>query len=151
MPLDHVVRRIQTAYPRIYLACHVEHRPSSRRGAALSDKDSRILAHLDGVEPVSAADLARHLAIRPSTLSEALDRLVDRGLVSRQTRADDRRRVDLRLTGPGTDAMQQSSVLDTTRLARLLERLSDTEREQAAAGLELLAAAASRASDDRSV
>jgi DNA-binding MarR family transcriptional regulator len=143
--LRELVLRIQAAYPRVYLACHTSHQRVGEHGDELSDKDNRILAHLDANRPTSASELAEHLGIRRSTLSAALDRLVERGFVARDARADDRRRVDLRLRPAGAEAMGRSSVLDAERLSTLLERLSPAERADAVRGLELLADAARRA------
>jgi DNA-binding MarR family transcriptional regulator len=145
--LEKQILSVQAAFPRIYLACHQQHQPVGHRGETLSDKDSRILAHLDGERPLAPAALAKHLRIQRSTLSEALDRLVKRGLVSRAIRADDRRRLDLRLTERGAAAMSGSSVLAPDRLARLLEALSPAERVLAVQGLELLAEGARRLSE----
>lgn len=142
--LSDAILRIQQAYPRVYLACHTSHQPVSRRRETLSDKDSRILAHLDREHPSTPAELAEHLRIRRSTLSEALDRLVSRGFISREQRTDDRRRLDLRLTAEGAAAMSESSVLDPRRLETLVGQLSAAERDQAVRGLELLADAAFR-------
>ena len=58
------VRRIQRAYPQLYLACHVEH-TTRRRRHGLSDRDSSVLAHLDELSPVTPGKLAAHLGVGP--------------------------------------------------------------------------------------
>lgn len=62
--------RIQSAYPRIYLACHSRHQKSQR--------DGTLLAHLSEREPASQSDLGRHMGVAKSTLSEALFRTASR-------------------------------------------------------------------------
>lgn len=134
---DHV-RRIQRAYPQLYLACHVEH-TTRRRGHGLSDRDSSVLAHLDELSPVSAGTLATHLGIGPSTMTEAIDHLEELGLALR-TRVG--RKAMLRITRAGIEQMQATSVLDADRLAALVASIPARQREAAVRGIELLATAA---------
>jgi DNA-binding MarR family transcriptional regulator len=132
------VRRIQRAYPQLYLACHVEH-ATKRRDHGLSDRDSSLLSHLDELAPVTAGALAKHLGVGPSTVTEAIDRLEEAGLVERTRRG---RKVELRITAAGIARMQDSSVLATERVALLLEKVPAHQRAAAIRGLELLAIAA---------
>jgi DNA-binding MarR family transcriptional regulator len=134
------VRRVQRAYPQIYLACHVEH-TTRRRDHGLSDRDASVLAHLDELAPVSAGALARHLGIGASTLTEAIDRLEAKRLAERTRRG---RRVELRITRAGVALMQASSVLDAARVEAMLAAVPARERAAAVRGIELLAAAARR-------
>lgn len=141
-PDDPLVRRVQRAYPQIFLACHVHHTTSARTHG-LSQRDADVLAHLDQHSPVTAGDLARHLGVAASTLSEAIDGLEARGLAERRRAGGgDRRRVELRITKSGVAAMQAGSVLDTARVAALLAEVSPRERDAAVRGLERIAAAA---------
>jgi DNA-binding MarR family transcriptional regulator len=136
---DHV-RRIQRAYPQLYLACHVEH-TTRRRGHGLSDRDASVLAHLDELSPVRAGTLAKHLGIGASTMTEAIDHLEQLGLVERRRAG---RTVELRITKAGVEQMQSTSVLDAERLDALLARVPARDREAAVRGIELLAEAARR-------
>ncbi|HEY5946664.1 MAG TPA: MarR family transcriptional regulator [Kofleriaceae bacterium] len=134
------VRRVQRAYPQLYLACHVEH-TTRRRGHGLSDRDSSVLAHLDELSPVSAGTLAKHLGIGASTMTEAIDHLESLGLVERRRIG---RKVELRITRAGIEQMQSTSVLDAERLAALIARIPPAQRNTAVRGIELLAEAARR-------
>ena len=140
------VRRVQRAYPQLYMACHVDH--VTRRRDGLSERDSALLAHLDELAPVSAGVLAKHLGVGPSTITEAVDRLEGLGLVERTRRG---RKVELRITSQGIALMQSSSVLDTARVAALLAAVPAKRRADAVRGLELLATAARRLMATRSV
>jgi len=133
---DHV-RRIQRAYPQLYKACHVDH--VTRRRDGLSERDAALLAHLDEVSPVSAGKLAKHLGVGPSTVTEAIDRLEDHGLVERTRRG---RKVELRITQEGIAFMQSTSVLDTARVGELVAAVPAAKRAAAVRGIELLAEAA---------
>ena len=132
------VRRIQRAYPQLYLACHVEH-TTRRRDHGLSDRDSSVLAHLDELSPVNAGALAAHLGVGPSTVTEAIDRLAAKGLVERIRRG---RTVQLRITKEGIACMQSSSVLDADRVGAMIAAIPPRHRAAALHGIELLATAA---------
>ena len=133
-----LVRRVQRAYPQLYLACHVEH-ATRRRGHGLSDRDSSLLAHLDELAPVTAGALAKHLGVGPSTITEAIDRLERKQLVERTRRG---RTVELTITPAGIAAMQDASVLATDRVAALLDQVPAAQRAAAVRGIEVLADAA---------
>jgi len=49
----------------------------------------------------TAAELARELYIDSAAMTRMVDRLEKRGLIDRMPRGDDRRVINLRLTGPG--------------------------------------------------
>jgi DNA-binding MarR family transcriptional regulator len=137
--MDDPVRLVLAAYPQIYHACHIQHPRRRTNAASLSARESWILGHLDLTRPMSAGALAKHLSLRPSTVSEAIKRLEQLGYVRRRAVDQDRRRKQLFLTGLGAEAMKAGSVLDAGREARLLEQLPRAERSAAVRGLGLLA------------
>ena len=136
------VRRVQTWYPQIYLACHIDHKRSRATTTGISPRDSSLLAHLDERAGTSPAALARHLGIGAPTLSAALKRLARLGYVTQARDPRDARRVEVRLTPAGAQAMSASSVLEASRVKTLLRRLTPAERARALDGLGLLARAA---------
>jgi DNA-binding MarR family transcriptional regulator len=71
------------------------------RDEGLSQGESHILAQLAASGPATIAALHRGLAHKRSTLTSILDRLVDRGLVTRQVSADDRRSFIIAPTAKG--------------------------------------------------
>lgn len=133
---------IQRAYPQIWFACHLEHRTRSSSQDGLTDREAGILAHLDVIDGALAAQVARHLGIGKSTLSAQLKRLTELGLVRLGRGARDQRERPVHLTAKGRRAVVARSPLDRERVAALLRRLTPREREQAVAGLDLLARAA---------
>ncbi len=138
---DHVLAVI-TAYPQVYHACHRQH-PRTRSGRQrLNVRDEWILGHLSRTSPTSPGRLAKHLAMSPSTVSEAVHRLERLGCVSRRPVEGDRRRHDLFLTDRGAEVLAGSSVLDRERVRRMLAQLPAADRARAAEGLALLAQAA---------
>lgn len=129
-------------YPQIYLACHIDHVRKRSSAYALSDRDSSILSHLSQTAQITAATLARHIGVQPSTLSAALKRLQALGYIERELSPDDRRVHRLALTARGEIAMAATSVLDPARVTAMLARLSVGDRARVVAGLVLLAGAA---------
>ena len=137
------VETVLRCYPQIYFACHRRHVRDEATREVLSAHQAGILDHLDDVEATSLLDLARHMGVTPSTMSLTVDRLERGGYVRRERSAEDRRRVDLRLTPAGVRIKRQQKVLEPELVAAMLQRLSERKREQALRGLELLAEAAS--------
>jgi DNA-binding MarR family transcriptional regulator len=142
--VEDFVTEMQILYPRIYMACHVDHVRARSSASRISARDSAILAHLSLKQFQSPGALAKHLEVSASTLSEALHNLVSLGLVSVSTHPDDDRRAEFRLTENGRGAMKDASVLDSDRVAALFERLSKEDRRRAIEGLRILADAALR-------
>lgn len=144
MPLREAVLRVQRAYPRIYLACHTRHQNARTTGERLSQRDGSILAHLSGEGLVAHGELARHLGMAKSTLTEALQWLEQCGYVSRHVMPEDARNVSWQITAAGDDAVSATSVLEASRVEALLALLTPEQQQQALAGIELLAHAATR-------
>ena len=139
---DADVRAVLRSYPQIYLACHVDHVRAASTEWQLSARDSSVLAHLDTNTPVSPRALAAHLGVRSSTLSATLARLESLGYIRSGTSEHDKRKRELTLTERGDLAMASTSVLDRSRVERLLDALTEDERRAAVRGLSLLARAA---------
>jgi DNA-binding MarR family transcriptional regulator len=67
----------------------------------LSQGESHILAHLVDSGPATVGELHRGLAHKRSTLTSILDRLVERGFVTREAGTTDRRTLIVALTRTG--------------------------------------------------
>src|SRR5687767_9841065 len=106
---SHDVRAVQAYYPRIYLACHVNHVRRSTTGANLTTSESMVLGHLDLRRPMRPSVLAEHLGIAKSSLSATIKRLTSLGYVARTSDDRDRRAAGLCLTSAGARAMQAGS------------------------------------------
>lgn len=144
MDLEESLLRVQSAFPRIYLACHSRHQNARTTADNLSQRDATLLAHLDEREPILQSELARHMGIAKSTLSEALSGLEKQQFTIRESDSEDGRSTFIRRTALGTGAMSRGSVLEPERLRKLLERLTDRERKRVVEGLELIVKAAER-------
>lgn len=90
--------------------------------------------------PSSLRELAAASHVTPSTMSRAVDVLVQRGWVNRAEDPSDRRQIILELTGEGQVACNAFRKLAQEAMARILDQLSDEERGRLYRGLEVLSA-----------
>ena len=134
MRLEQAIRVVQVTYPQVYLACHTRHQRKRSTEHRLSARDSSILAHLDEINPIAPAQLAQHLGIARSTMSEALKRLVALGFVGRAGRS-----AAVVLLEKGRRAISDTSVLEFARLHAVLAPLPARERELICRGMQRLA------------
>jgi DNA-binding MarR family transcriptional regulator len=144
MQMEEALLRIQSAYPRIYRACHTRRQTSRVTGQELSPRDNEVLAHLSETRPFPQGLLARHLGVAKSTMSEALAWLEKRGLIARHPDPEDPRGAIVLRTAKGSAAMSRGSALEAGRLREALSALSSDELARAVDGLELLAKAAGK-------
>ena len=138
-----IVEGVLDLYPKIFHACHSRHVRDPKTREAVSTNQTRVLDHLDDIEPTSLMALARHMGVSASTMSLTVDRLVRRGYVARSRATADRRVVNLILTSSGARLRDAQSVLDPARVRAMILRLSPQDRQDALRGLGLLARAAS--------
>jgi DNA-binding MarR family transcriptional regulator len=140
--IDQAIERIQFAYPQVYYACHTRHLRVRSSAVHLSERDSAILVHLDRATPTSLSELARHMGLAVSTLSEAVTRLETFGFLVKQAgHGGDRRHVGITLTPKAVTAVRAASVLDAQRLRAAMRRLSAAQRDDVITGLATLAQA----------
>jgi DNA-binding MarR family transcriptional regulator len=143
-------RMILDLYPRIFLACHTDHRRDPESKQSLSDSQASLLDHLDEIDSIRLTDLARHLGVTPSSASLAVSRLVARGYVRRMKSPGDGREVRLRLSPAGCRVRDAREVLNPKLVQRLVSRLGTREQVRAIEGLALLAREADALLKERS-
>lgn len=119
--------RVMDTVPLIMRVIRAEMR--SHRAPDLSVPQFRALLYVSRRPGASLSDVAEHLGLSLPSVSKLVDRLVTRGLVTRQSAADDRRRVTLALTEAGQATLQEA--VQFTR-ARLLEDLATLPAEECA-------------------
>lgn len=86
------------------------------------------ILHLVGVEPgIGVTGLAAHLGVSLSTVSGAVERLVELGLIERQEDPTDRRHVGITLSAAGRDVVDRFRDINARTFAQLLRRLDDAE------------------------
>jgi DNA-binding MarR family transcriptional regulator len=67
----------------------------------LGNPEGHLISYLRSYEPCTVGDLLRVFGLKPSTATSMLNRLKDAGLIERETSAEDRRHVVIRLTRRG--------------------------------------------------
>lgn len=92
----------------------------------------------------SLRELAATHHVTPSTMSRAVDVLVQRGWVNRVNDTSDRRQIMLELTGEGQAALTAFRELMQKALAGILDEMSGEERGMLCRGLAALAALTSQ-------
>lgn len=135
MRLEQAIRVVQATYPQVYLACHTRHQRKQTTDHQLSGRDASILAHLDEISAVAPSQLAQHLSIARSTMSEALKKLIRLGFAARSSS----RSAAVVLTEKGRRAISDTSVLETARLHAVLAPLPAGDRRLICRGMQRLA------------
>jgi DNA-binding MarR family transcriptional regulator len=83
-------------------------------------------------------ELAGRLSITTGTLTVQIEKLVNAGLVERQTLEGDRRSIVVNLTATGQTVFEQHNALHLNLTRELTQHLSDAERTQLAIALEMI-------------
>jgi len=105
------------------------------RFGGLSPVQLMILQVLASEGPLTASALSKQVSLTAATLSGQLDRLAERGLLSRQRDDQDRRRQWLLLTREGVALQQQAPSLLPPAFAERFAALPEWERHGIAAAL----------------
>ncbi|MEU0155659.1 MarR family winged helix-turn-helix transcriptional regulator [Micromonospora fulviviridis] len=92
--------------------------------------------------PQRTVDIAEELQVNPSTGTRMLDRLIRKGLVRRTRSSRDRRVVHMRLTGAGSDVVEQVMARRRGDPARLVEETAELWQPAVTNALAAFAAAA---------
>lgn len=132
---DERIREVQRLYPLLYFACHDSH----ARVDGLGESDVRLLHHIEARPETFASELARHLGLSRSRVSEAIKGLEERGLVQRTPDGEGRKRI--RLTDSGQEALTSRDGLDPEAIRTILDTLDEDQQERVLEGLRLLARA----------
>jgi DNA-binding MarR family transcriptional regulator len=111
----------------------------------LSGPQLMCLRQLDA-RPLLTGRLAKAISLSPATVCGILDRLEARGLVARERQVDDKRRIVVRLTGAGRDAVRRAPPALQERFLFRFRALPASQ--QAALNQTLKALVAMMAADD---
>lgn len=137
--LDSRVRRLQAAYPAIFLACHQRHVHEDGGGNTLTERQASVLDHLDEKRPTTLSKLAEHMGVSRSTMSITVSRLVRGGYVARRKGRQDTRLVELTLTRAGARVRDENALLNPELVYQIFRNMQPDEVESALQGIECLA------------
>lgn len=101
------------------------HSKTVERQCGLSSAKLWMLWELFANPGLKVSELARALTIHPSTCSNMLDQLEDKGLIRRDRSKSDQRAVHLYLTDEGTTLLAKAPRPAQGTLSEALERLGD--------------------------
>ncbi|MBE0698080.1 MAG: MarR family transcriptional regulator [Anaerolineaceae bacterium] len=123
--LEDTAARILEVVPQIMQAIRVEIRRS--RASDLSVVQQRVLGFLRRRPGCSLSELAEHIGLTLSSASTLVDGLVDQGLLLRVESAEDRRRVELRLSEAGSQQLEAALKSAREGLVRQLAGLTEEQ------------------------
>lgn len=109
-----------------------------KNSSLLSVPQFRALAFLDRHPGASLSNLAEHLGVTRATASAITERLVQRNLVNRTERPQERRHVVLKLTQAGAEYLQQIRETTRAKIAKMFVSLSESQRLSVVEGLAIL-------------
>jgi len=107
--------------------------------APVSPTQAAVLATIDRRGPLTLGELAEAERVQPPTITAAVDRLEQQGLVERRRDARDRRVVDVQVTRAGEQVLYEARSRKSAYLEQRLGSLSARDRatlERAASILE---------------
>ena len=137
--LDSRIRRLQAAYPVIFLACHRRHVREDSGGNSVTERQASVLDHLDEKQPTTLSKLAEHMGVSRSTMSITVSRLVRGGYVVRRKSAQDTRLAALTLTPAGARVRDENALLSPELVREIFRKMYPEELETALKGIECLA------------
>ena len=130
-----VTEAVRGLFPAIYRNAHYRTDPSS----GLPRRMLAALQHLFLDGPLTVGEQAEHHGVSRPTMTELVDRLEERGLVSRMPDERDRRRVFVWLTELGLQTAERSlHVLDPELVLTAVKHLTVGERRQLVLGMHAL-------------
>jgi DNA-binding MarR family transcriptional regulator len=113
----------------------------SHNSPDLSVPQFRALAFLDRHPGASLSAMAEHLGVTRATASAIAERLVQRNLVDRRERPEERRHIVLKLTQAGSEYLQQVRNTSRAEIAKMFASLSVKQRQRIVEGLSILSEA----------
>jgi DNA-binding MarR family transcriptional regulator len=113
-------------------------RSQNQSSSLLSVPQFRALAFLDRHAGASLSEMAEHLGVTRATASAITERLVQRHLVDRTERPQERRYVVLKLTQAGSGYLQQIRDATHAQIVKMFISLSEVQQLQVVEGLAIL-------------
>ena len=140
MSIKDLSTEIAALYSRVFLCFYRRKNP---RGYRPSSEALAVMEHLHATGPLTVTEAALHLDRSQSAVSELIERLVKRGLLTRIPDERDRRRTLVWLSPEGAALLQEErQVLDHDRLEHALGVMTVEQQTHLTDGLRALIDAA---------
>lgn len=120
----------------------------TRGGSGLGDSDFRVLEVLLHKGPLPVNTIGPKVWLTPGSISVAVDRLYERGLVSRVESEEDRRKKIVALTPKGRTLIESVFAAHAKEMEKLAGVLTEKERRQVTRALKVLGKAAVRSVEE---
>ncbi|OGU13228.1 MAG: MarR family transcriptional regulator [Geobacteraceae bacterium GWC2_53_11] len=104
-----------------------EYSKTAERSTGLTGPQLWAVNILANTAPIRVSELAQLMYLSPATVVGILDRLETKGLISRTRSTEDRRAVDLHLTGAGKGLAAKSPEVAQVMLVKGLDELTDAQ------------------------
>jgi DNA-binding MarR family transcriptional regulator len=111
-----------------------------RRTVGLTTPQLLVLRTVQRTDDMSLGGIAHELSLSQATLTTIIDRLEARGYLTRERTGEDKRRVYVKLTAAGREALTRAPDLLQDRFVRRFSTLPDWEQSMIAAALQRTAA-----------
>jgi DNA-binding MarR family transcriptional regulator len=131
---DTLARRIADIVPRIMHRTSAQLRQLDETIASIH---LRVLALLRRGS-LTVGELAEMNSVSAPSMSNTVTTLVKRGWIGRMREVEDRRRVRLELTIEGEAVLEEIQDLVSSHISEAIANLSEQERKQLSAGLDIL-------------
>jgi DNA-binding MarR family transcriptional regulator len=125
------IRSVLDSIRRIVRALRVASR-AAEKSVGISGAQVFVLQQLDAERALSVNELAERTFTHQSSVSEVVQRLVEKGLIERKQAPDDRRRVELTLTASGKSSLKKGPDATQRKMIEALEQMNAAERVQLA-------------------
>ncbi len=140
MKTDEATEALGRLFPEIYHSLYQRVDPRAWRP---STEALATLRHLSETGPLTVSEAADHFDRSQAAMSERIDRLMDRGLLTRFVDQRDRRRHLVWLTDEGLELMKRASQVLSPSLCRsALDAMTEEDRAALVRGMQALVAAA---------
>ena len=110
------------------------------RATGLTPSQLIVLNMIDHLGDATPTDLARNASLTLATMTTLVDKLEDRGFITRRRDEADRRRMLIRITKAGKKTLAQSPDALQQQFQKRFEALADWEQASLIAALERVAA-----------
>ena len=125
------IRSVLDSIRRIVRALRVASR-AAEKSVGISGAQVFVLQQLDSERPLSVNELAERTFTHQSSVSEVVQRLVEKNLVERKQSPEDGRRVELTLTASGRSSLKKGPDATQLKMIAALEKMAAGERQDLA-------------------
>jgi DNA-binding MarR family transcriptional regulator len=134
--IENTAQQVLEIVPAVMRTIRAEFR--SQRSRDLSIAQFRTLAYIKNNDGASLSSLAAHIGLTLPSMSKLTDGLVERGLVTRSSDREDRRKICLCLTGTGKSELEAAYQHTQTFLVNKISGLPKADLDTVSRSMQIL-------------